>query len=40
MKINRNKNVCVPRFVSKRLNYRHKKTGRQVRLFVTPLIID
>ena len=34
MKINRNKNVCVPRLAPKRLIFRHKKTGHQVRFFV------
>ena len=33
MKINRNKNVCVPRLERKRLIFRHKKTGHQVRFF-------
>ena len=33
MKINRNKNVFVPRLASKRLICRHKKTGHQVRFF-------
>ena len=33
MKINRNKNVCVPHPDAKRLNYRHKKTGHEVRFF-------
>ena len=31
MKINRNKNVCVPRLARKRLIFGHKKTGHQVR---------
>ncbi len=29
MKINRNKNVCVPRLVAKQLIFRHKKTGHK-----------
>jgi 5-formyltetrahydrofolate cyclo-ligase len=33
MKINRNKNVCVPRLERKRLIFRYKKTGHQVRFF-------
>jgi hypothetical protein len=33
VKINRNKNVCVPRLERKRLIFRHKKTGHQVRFF-------
>ena len=33
MKINRNKNVCVPRLARKRLIYSHKKTGHKVRFF-------
>ena len=33
MKINRNKNVCVPRLDAKQLIFRHKKTGREVRFF-------
>ena len=35
MKINRNKNVCVPRLDAKQLIFRHKKTGHQVRFFET-----
>lgn len=33
MKINRNKNVCVPRLGAKQLIFRHKKTGHEVRFF-------
>ncbi|CAI8698578.1 DNA-directed RNA polymerase [Pseudomonas sp. IT-P100] len=33
MKINRNKNVCVPRLTRNRLIFRHKKTGHEVRFF-------
>lgn len=33
MKINRNKNVCVPRLEAKLLIFRHKKTGHGVRFF-------
>ncbi|RON78286.1 hypothetical protein BK670_23935 [Pseudomonas fluorescens] len=29
MKINRNKNVCVPRLNAKQLIFRHKKTGHK-----------
>lgn len=29
MKINRNKNVCVPRLTRKQLIFRHKKTGHE-----------
>ncbi|CAI8982246.1 conserved hypothetical protein [Pseudomonas sp. IT-347P] len=29
MKINRNKNVCVPRLSAKQLIFRHKKTGHK-----------
>jgi hypothetical protein len=29
MKINRNKNVCVPRLAYKQLIFRHKKTGHE-----------
>lgn len=35
MKINRNKNVCVPRLGRKQLIFRHKKTGLEVRFFET-----